>query len=164
MRPEVGRERQRGIGQRDWVEVVGQSTPDSRSEQSAWMSSVPVKEDRWRWVDIPSNFVENSLEIQLALVYIYTKGMQCYITPLLHFELTQTYFSFVRLFFFSHSLDCISCGREEMCDAPIGTASWSPAQKWNGSKKLMYAGCRGGIVTLGSLSSTYLRTYTTKHL
>ena len=58
------------------------------------------------------------------------KGIQFYMTPLLYFELTQAHI--VRLFFFSHSLDCISCGRKEMCDTPIGTTSWSPAKKRNG--------------------------------
>ena len=48
----------------------------------------------------------------------------------------------------SHSLDCISCSHKEMCDAPIGTTSWSPAVKWNGLKKLTYSGGRGGIVTI----------------
>ena len=44
----------------------------------------------------------------------------------------------------SHSLDFISCSREEMCDAHIGTTSWSPAKKWNGLKKLTYSGCPRG--------------------
>ena len=44
----------------------------------------------------------------------------------------------------SHSLDCISCSGKEMCDAPIGTTSWSPAvKKWNGSKRLTYRGAEG---------------------
>ena len=34
-----------------------------------------------------------------------------------------------------------------MCDAPIETTSWSPAEKWNASKKLMKRVGRGGIVT-----------------
>ena len=33
-----------------------------------------------------------------------------------------------------------------MCDAPIGTTSWSPAKKWNGLK-LTYSRGRGGIIT-----------------
>ena len=45
----------------------------------------------------------------------------------------------------SHSLDCISCGYEEMSDTPIGITSWSPAKKWNGSKKLRYSGGGRGI-------------------
>ena len=32
-----------------------------------------------------------------------------------------------------------------MCDTRIGTTRWSPAKKWNGSKKLMYRGGRRGI-------------------
>ena len=34
-----------------------------------------------------------------------------------------------------------------MCDAPIGTTRWITGQDWNGLKKLMYSGGRGGIVT-----------------
>ena len=51
--------------------------------------------------------------------------------------------SIVRLFLFSHSLDCISSSYEEMCDDPIGTTRWSPAKKWNGLKFLMYHGAEG---------------------
>ena len=63
----------------------------------------------------------------------------------MHFESTQAHI--VRLFIVlsSHSLDCISCSHEEMCDAPIGTISWSPAKKWNGLKKLMYSGGGEGV-------------------
>ena len=102
-------------------DASGQSTPDSRSDQSACVSPVPVREDRSRWVGIPSSFVEISLEIHVSVSLHMHKGMQCYITPLLHIELTQAHI--VRLFFVlsSHSLDCISCSHEEMCDAPIGT-------------------------------------------
>ena len=32
-----------------------------------------------------------------------------------------------------------------MCNALIGTTSWSPAKKWNGSKKLMYSGVDEGL-------------------
>ena len=34
-----------------------------------------------------------------------------------------------------------------MCDTPIGTTRWFTGQDWNGLKKLMYSGGRGGIVT-----------------
>ena len=43
----------------------------------------------------------------------------------------------------SHSLDCISCSYEEMCDAPIGTTSWAPAKKWNVWRNWCVGGPRG---------------------
>ena len=115
-----------------------------------------VREDRSRWVGIPSSFVEILLKIHASFSLHMHKGMQCYITPLLYFELTQAHI--VRLFvcsLSSHSLDYISCSHEEMCDTPIGTTSWSPAKKWNGSKKLTYSGGRGGIVTVWSKCICY---------
>ena len=48
--------------------------------------------------------------------------------PFLRLELTQVHI--VRLlFFFSHSLGCISCGRKEMCDTPVGT-NWMNHKPW----------------------------------
>ena len=38
-----------------------------------------------------------------------------------------------------------------MCDAPIGTISWSPAVKWNGSKQLTYRGAEGASSHLSHL-------------
>ena len=83
-----------------------------------------------------------------ALVYRCTKECRVSQLNLLALELTQAHI--VRLFFvlFSHSLDCISCSHEEMCDTPIGTTGWFTGQDWNGLKKLMYLGCRAGIVTI----------------
>ena len=46
-------------------------------DQSEWVSPGPVKENRSRWVGIPSSVVEFSLESMLALVYICTQEMQC---------------------------------------------------------------------------------------
>ena len=48
-------------------DVSGESTPDSRSDQSAWESPVAVREDRSRLVGIPSSFVEISLEIHASV-------------------------------------------------------------------------------------------------
>ena len=79
------------------------------------------------------------------------KGMQCYITPLwVNPSLIVRLFvcSFVRLFFFSHSLDCISCSHEEMCDTPIGTTSWSPAKKWNGFEEDDLTGAEGVLAQI----------------
>ena len=99
-------------------DASGQSTPDSRETSWHEIGSRAVREDRSRWVGIPSSFVEISLEIHASISLHMHKGMQCYITPLLAFKLTQAL-----LFVFSRSLDCISCSHEEMCDAPIGTTS-----------------------------------------
>ena len=52
-------------------------------DESAWVSPGQVKEDRSRWVGIPSSVVEFSLESTLALVYTCTQQMQCCITPFL---------------------------------------------------------------------------------
>ena len=75
---------------------------------------------------------------------MHTGNAECYITPLLALESTQAYYSFVRSLFFSHSLDCISCSYEEICDAPVGTASWSPAKKRNGFKEVHVFGGPSG--------------------
>ena len=114
-----------------------------------WESPRAAREDRSRWVGIPSRFVEISLEIHASVsLHMHTGNAERYITPLLALELTQAYCSFV---LFSHSLDCISCSYEEMCDTPIGTTSWSPAKKWNGLK-MTYSGRWGCIVTTSCLT------------
>ena len=80
MWPEVGRERQSGVGQKELREGVGEGWHEwlvdtrQRSEQSAWVSPVPVKEDRSRWVGIPSSFVEFSLEIYASVSLHIHKG------------------------------------------------------------------------------------------
>ena len=92
-------------------------------DQTDEIGSRAVRENRSRWVGIPSSFVEISLEIHASVsLHMHTGNAECYIKPLLALELTQSYCS---LFFVlsSHSLDCISCSYEEMCDAPIGTTS-----------------------------------------
>ena len=65
--------------------------------------------------------VEFSLEIHASVSLHMHKGIQFYITPLLALCVNPSLI--VRWFFFSRSLDCISCSYEEMCDAPIGTTS-----------------------------------------
>ena len=137
-----------GDGWREW-----QSTPESRETSWHEIGSWAVREDRSRWVGIPSSFVEISLEIHASVSLHMHKGMQCYITPLLAIWVNPSLI--VRLFvcsLSSHSLDCISCSYEEMCDTPIGITRWSPTKMGNGLKKLTYSGGRVGIVT-GSLVS-----------
>ena len=64
-------------------DASGQSTPDSRETSRHERESRAVKEDRSRWIGIPSSFVEISLEIHASVSLHMHKGMQCYITPLL---------------------------------------------------------------------------------
>ena len=61
------------------------------TEVTSWheIGSRAVRDDRSGWVGIPSSFVEVSLEIHASVSLHMHKGMQCYITPLLHFELTR---------------------------------------------------------------------------
>ena len=134
--PEVGRERRAESWTKELEEAVGEGwrewPVDTGAERPVGWDEVQNSEGRRvKMSRHSSSFVEVSLESTLALVYTCT---------MLHnspsgLEITQAYCSFV--LFFSHSLDCISCSGKEMCDAPIGTTSWSPAVKWNGSKRLM---------------------------
>ena len=43
-----------------------------------------------------------------------------------------------------------------MCDTPVRTTSWSPAVKWNGSKKLTYGGGAEGVTSQISFLSSHL--------
>ena len=58
-----------------------QSTPDSKETSWHEIGSRAVREDRSRWVGIPSSFVEISQEIHVSVSLHMHKGMQCYITP-----------------------------------------------------------------------------------
>ena len=76
-------------------DASGQSTPDSRETSWHEIGSRAVREDRSRWVDIPSSFVEISLEIHASVsLHMHTGNAECYITPLLALELTEAYCSF----------------------------------------------------------------------
>ena len=72
---------------------------------------------------------------------MHTGNAECYITPSLVPWVNLSILFVCSLS--SHSLDCISCSYEEMCDTPIGTTGRSLAKKWNGSKKLMCRGAEG---------------------
>ena len=152
MWPEVGRERQseeldKGTQRRQLAkgDVSGSRHQTGEVTSRHEIGSRAVKEDRSRWVGIPSSFVEFSLEIHASVslhmhignAMLHNSSSCAWLNPSILFVCSLS----------SHSLDCISCSYEEMCDAPIGTTSWSPAKKWNGSKKLTYLGGRGVIVT-----------------
>ena len=98
---EVRRERQSELDKRTHRsefakgDASGQSIPDNRETSWHEIGSRAVREDRSRWVGIPSSFVEISLEIHTNISLHRHKGMQYYITPLLALELTQAYCSFV---------------------------------------------------------------------
>ena len=100
-------------------------------------------------IGIPSSFVEISRRMHVSFSLQIHKGMQSVTTYLSCTWVNPSpYCSFVLCSFFSHSLDCISCSHEEMCDNPIGTTRWFTGQDWNGLKNLMYSGGWGGIVTI----------------
>ena len=124
------REREKRVGQRSSRrrqlardDGQRQSTRDSReTSRMRWGLEQWGKMSRHS-----SSVVEFSLETHAGV------SLQLHIGTMLHnspsaLELTQAYCSFV-IFFFSHSLGCISCSGKEMCDAPVGTTSWSPAAK-----------------------------------
>ena len=106
------------VGKRNSKKAVGKEWPVDTGEQK-WPvrmreSPVPVKEDRSRWVGIPSSFVEISLEIHASVSLHMHKGnatlhntsLAPWVNPSIFFVCS----------FSSHSLDCISCCYEEMCD------------------------------------------------
>ena len=137
--PEVGkRERESWtkeptgrIGDGRWRGAVGNRhrTAEETSRHEIGSSSSegrPVKMSKHS-----SSFVKISLEIHVSVSLRRHREWVSQLN-LLALELTQAHI--VRLFIFlsSHSLDCISCSHEEMCDTPFGTTRWSPAKKWNG--------------------------------
>ena len=143
--PEVVRGRQSESetkGLRSWQLAKGrrreESTRDSRETSRHERGSRPVKEDRIKMSRHSSSFVEVSLGSTLVLVCTCT---------MLH----NSPSALVRILFVlfvcslsSCSLDCIWCSGKEMCVAPIGTTSWSPAaKKWNGSKSWCNVGAEG---------------------
>ena len=135
------------LGEVSWRRVTRVGSRHRTAEVASWheIGSRAVREDRSRWVGIPSSFVEISLEIHVSVslhmhignAMLHNSPSCAWINPSILFVCSLS----------SHSLDCISCSYKEMCDAPIGTTSWSPAKKRNGSKKLMYSGGRRDIVT-----------------
>ena len=105
-----------------------------------------VREDRSRWVGNPSSFVEISLEIHASVSLHMLKGMQCYITPLLAFELTQAHI--VRLFlFFPPTLLIVFLVAMKICAMPLSEPLVDHRPRSEMVKKLTYSGGRGGIVT-----------------
>ena len=111
-------------------DASGQSTPDSRETSWHEIGSRAVRKDQSRWVGIPSSFVEISQEIHTSVslhmhignAMLHNFSSCAWINPSILFICSLS----------SCSLDCISCSYEEMCNAPIGTTSWSPAVKRNG--------------------------------
>ena len=91
-----------------------------------WQRSVEggSEEDGQRWVGIPSgfcwSFAKNTLPARVYKMHekLYKKVSQNY--PSCTWSWPKSIL-FVFFFFFFHSLGCISCGRKEMCNAPVGT-------------------------------------------
>ena len=121
-------------------DASGQSIPDSRSDQSAWVNPVPVREGRSRWVGIPTSFVEISLEIHASVSLHMHKEMQCYITPLLHFELTHAYCSFV---LFPTTPLIVYLVAMKKCVIPLSEPLVDHRPRSEMVKKLTYSGAEG---------------------
>ena len=125
-----GNSRESGVGRRNPQEQLatgeakGQLADDTRQQKRpVGMRYGPeaVREGQSGWVGIPGSFVEISLEIHNCVSLQMHQECSVSQLKLLALELTQAYMFVCSLFFFSHSLDCISCGHREMCDTPIGT-------------------------------------------
>ena len=68
-------------------DAEGQSTPDIWETSRMRQSPAAVREDRSRWVGIPSSFVEISLEIHASVSLHMHKGMHSVTeSPFLHFS------------------------------------------------------------------------------
>ena len=114
-----------GVGQRNPEEGVGEGwrkwAVDTGPVDMREGPSRPVSEGRSRWVGIPSSFVEISLETHASVSLHMHIG-----NAMLHNSSLAPWVNSSILFvcsLSSHSLNCISCSYEEMCDAPIGTTS-----------------------------------------
>ena len=134
---EVGRERRseswtKGLEEGSWRRTTDRAVDTGQQrDESAWER---VQTNEWSPVKIgwhSSSVVEFLLEthasVSLHMHNVIQLPFCTWVNPSILFVCS----------FFSQSLDCISCSRKEMCDAPIRTTSWSPVKKWNGSKKLM---------------------------
>ena len=140
-------------------DASGQSTPDSRSDQSAReRESRAVREDRSRWVGIPSSFVEISLEIHASVsLHMHTGNAECYITPLLALELTQAY-----LFVCSFSPTPLTVFLVAMkkCAMPLSEPQDDHRPGSGMVKKLTYSGAKG----VSSQNIKHSRKYKFKHI
>ena len=148
--PEVGRERRSESETKELEEGVGEGwrewPVDTGAERPVGWDDVQSSEGRRvKMSRHSSSVVEFSLDTHASV------SLHMHNVTLLPFcTWVKPSILFVCSFFY-RSLDCISCSGKEMCDAPIGTTSWSPVVKWNGSKRLTYRGIEG--VTLHSNKS-----------
>ena len=81
----------RGVGRRNSEKELaksdaeGQSTSDSRRDQSAWDSvQKQVREDQSRWVGIPSSFVEISRRMHVSVSLHMQRNAECHNLTFLH--------------------------------------------------------------------------------
>ena len=136
----------RRVGKRNSEKVVGEGwrrrAIDNGQQKEA------VRESQSGWVEIPSSFVEISLEIHASISL--QMHRECSVTnhPSCTLSWPKSLLFVCFLFFFSHSLSCISFGHKEMYDAPIGTTRWITGQDRICSKKLMYRGAEGVLSQL----------------
>ena len=118
-------------------DVEGQSTTDSRRDQSAW------ERESWSSEGRPVKMSQHSswlVEISRRMHVSFSLPMhrECGVTepPFLHLSWPKPLLFVYSLFFFPHSLSCISCGHKEMCDTPIRTTRWITGQDRIVSTKL----------------------------
>ena len=133
-RLEVGkgtrRELEKGTQRRQLAkgDAESQSTPDSRRDQSAWDR---VQEQWWKTIQESALLVafwKFREECTSASVYRCTGNAVSRNHPSCISSWPKPLLFVCRLFFFSHSLGCISCGHKEMCDTPIRTTRWITGQ------------------------------------
>ena len=103
-----------------------------------------VREDQSRWISIPRGFVEISRRMHVSVSL--QMHRECSVTepPFLHLSWPKLILIVCSLFFFSHSLGCISCSYKEIFDTPTGTTRWIIGQVRIVSKKLISTRGREG--------------------
>ena len=108
-----------------------------------------VREDQSRWVSILRGLWKFRKNYSSAIVYICTGNAVLHNFSSCTWNWPKPLLFVYSLFFvlFSHSLDCISCRNEEMCDTPIGTTRWFTGQDLKWSKEVDVTGGWGGMVT-----------------
>ena len=132
--------RERQLGQlAKWTEreesakgdAEGQSTTDSSLRDIEFNCNEEDRQDEFAVLSRQRSEVRKTVKDELAFLVAWRSFAQIHASvslqmywkcsvpepPFLQFELTQAHI--VRLFFFSHSLGCISCGHKEMWDTSV---------------------------------------------
>ena len=111
------RERESVVGKRNSKKAVGEGwhrrAVDNGQQKEA------VRKGQSRCVSIPCGFVEISRRMHVSVSP--RMHRECSVTnhPSCTLSWPKPLLFVCSLFFFSHSVGCISCGHKEMCDVPI---------------------------------------------